>query len=522
MAAKKTGLIIGVALAGIAAAALAGSGARFGGPVAGVGSHPLQLTRVSTGTIFAPPPGAPLSFADIFQQVSPAVVSINVVTHVAAPTAHGIHVPGLPFDLVPENPQGGGGGEDGEEGGGDSGGGSTKAEASGSGFFISPDGYIVTNNHVVEHADDIKVVLTDKRELPAKVIGHDEATDLAVIKVDGANFPFVNFENSAKPRVGDWVIAIGNPFGLGGTATAGIVSAYGRDIGDSFVDFIQIDAPINRGNSGGPTFDVYGRVIGVNSAIFSPSGGSVGIGFAIPSDVVDQITKQLIAGGKITRGYLGATIQNVTPELAESMGIGGRKGALVADLVPGGPAQKAGVLPGDVIESLNGHDVGSSTELTRLVAQSHSGDVLHLSILRDGKIREINVSSGVRPSEAQLAKAQIGGDDSGGPDGSNAPAAKTPRTLGMMLGALDGDVRAHLGVPETVHGAVVLGVKSSSDAGEKGLKAGDIIVMAGDRNVTSPSDVTAAVEAAKKDGRTSIRLGVRRDGHTSFLPIKLG
>jgi len=528
MAGKKTGLIIGVALAGIAAAAMAGGGARLSGQVASASSHPLQLTRVSNGTIFAPPPGAPLSFADIFQQVSPAVVSINVTTHVPAATAHGIHVPGLPFDLVPENPQGGGGddGDDNDGAGGDDNGGgggaSTKAEASGSGFFISSDGYIVTNNHVVEHADDIKVVLTDKRELPAKVIGRDEATDLAVIKVEGSNFPFVNFENSAKPRVGDWVIAIGNPFGLGGTATAGIVSAYGRDIGDSFVDFIQIDAPINRGNSGGPTFDVYGRVIGVNSAIFSPSGGSVGIGFAIPSDVVDQITKQLISGGKITRGYLGATIQNVTPELADSMGISGRKGALVADLVPGGPAQKAGVLPGDVVEALNGHDVGSSTELTRMVAQSHSGDILHLSILRDGKMRDINVSSGVRPSEAQLAKAENGGDDGAGPDAGNAPSAKTPRTLGMMLGALDGDTRAHLGLPDTVHGAVVLGVRSSSDAGEKGLKAGDIIVMAGDRNVTAPSDVTAAVDAAKKDGRASIRLGVRRDGHTTFLPIKLG
>jgi serine protease Do len=523
MAAKKTGLIIGVALAGIAAAAMAGSGARWPAQTASAGNQPLQLTRVSTGTIFSPPPGAPLSFADIFQRVSPAVVSINVITHVPNTTAHGIHVPGLPFNLVPENPQGGDDGDDSDGGGGDdSNSGTTKAEASGSGFFISPDGYIVTNNHVVEHADDIKVVLTDKTELPAKVVGRDEATDLAVIKVQGSNFPFVDFENSAKPRVGDWVIAIGNPFGLGGTATAGIVSAYGRDIGDSFVDFIQIDAPINRGNSGGPTFDVYGRVIGVNSAIFSPSGGSVGIGFAIPSDVVDQITKQLIAGGKITRGYLGATIQNVTPELADSMGISGRKGALVADLVPGGPAQKAGVLPGDVITQLNGHDVGSSTELTRLVAQSHSGDTLHVSILRDGKMRDIDVRSGLRPSEAQLARNAGQGDDQSGSDSSGPPAAKAPRTLGMMLGALDDDTRAHLGLPDTVHGAVVLGVKTASDAGEKGLKAGDVIVMAGDRNVTGPGDVAEAVTAAKHDGRSSIRLGIRRDGHTSFLPIKLG
>jgi len=526
MASKKTGLILGVAVAGVAAAAMAGSGARWTSQTASAASQPLQLTHVSTSSMFAPPPDAPLSFADIFQKVSPAVVSINVTERVNV--SRGIHVPGLPFNVVPNNPPGGDDGDDsdGADGGDSSGGtdhpGTTKAEASGSGFFISPDGYIVTNNHVVEHAEDIKVVLTDKRELPAKVIGRDEATDLAVIKVQGAGFPFVDFENSAKPRVGDWVIAIGNPFGLGGTATAGIVSAYGRDIGDNFVDFIQIDAPINRGNSGGPTFDVYGRVIGVNSAIFSPSGGSVGIGFAIPSTVADQITKQLISGGKITRGYLGATIQNVTPDLAESMGLGKEaKGALVADLAPGGPAQKAGLLPGDVVLDLNGHSVGSSTELTRLVAQTQNGQVMHVTVLRDGKSRVFEVRSGTRPTEAQLAQQENGGDDQSGPDAGAGPG-KHSSTLGMMLGALDNDTRGKLGVPETVHGAVILGVKGASDAGEKGLKAGDIIVMAGDKNIGGPADVSEAVVAAKKEGRASIRLGVRRDGHTLFLPIKLG
>jgi serine protease Do len=522
MASRKTGLILGVALAGVAAAAMAGSGARWAPQDASAAAHPLQLTHVSTAGMFAPPPDAPLSFADIFQKVSPAVVSINVTERVSV--SRGIHVPGLPFNVVPNPPQGG---DDGDDSDGDSGAGAdhsgtTKAEASGSGFFISSDGYIVTNNHVVEHAEDIKVVLTDKRELPAKVIGRDEATDLAVIKVQGAGFPYVDFENSARPRVGDWVIAIGNPFGLGGTATAGIVSAYGRDIGDNFVDFIQIDAPINRGNSGGPTFDVYGRVIGVNSEIFSPSGGSVGIGFAIPSTVADQITKQLISGGKITRGYLGATIQNITPDLAESMGLGkDAKGALVADLVPGGPAQKAGLLPGDVVLDLNGHSVGSSTELTRLVAQSQNGQIMHVTAMRDGKTRVFDVRSGVRPTEAQLARQENGQDDQTGPD-TAGPEGKHSSTLGMMLGALDSDTRGKLGVPETVKGAVILGVKGSSDAGEKGLKAGDIIVMAGETQVSGPADVTLAAAAAKKEGRTAIRLGVRRDGHTLFLPIKLG
>ncbi len=388
MASKKTGVIIGIAAAGVAAAALAGGGVRWSPPFAQGDSHFLPLTRISTGSIFSPPPGAPLSFADIFEKVSPAVVQINVTSHID-PRAAGRLVPGLPFQFGP--PDNGGGDDnnnnnddDGGQGGGQGGqgGGKTppkglKAQSAGSGFFISPDGYITTNNHVVENAEEIEVTLKDGRKLPAKIIGRDEATDLAVIKVQGQGFPFVDFENSAKPRVGDWVLAVGNPFGLGGTATAGIVSAYGRDLGDSFVDFIQIDAPINRGNSGGPTFDIYGRVIGVNSAIFSPSGGSVGIGFAIPADVADQITKQLIAGGKVTRGYLGATIQNVTPEIADSMGMPGQKGALVAELAAGGPAQKAGVQQGDVIVELNGHAVGGNTELTRLVGQTHTGDTMH-------------------------------------------------------------------------------------------------------------------------------------------------
>jgi serine protease Do len=516
MASKKTGIIIGVAAAGVAVSALAAGGLRWT-PAAGMdASHQLALTRVSTATIFSPPPGAPLSFADIFEKVSPAVVTIDVTSRVD-PKAMAMHIPGLPFNVVPKPPKGDDG-EDEGEGEPDPG---AKARSSGSGFFISSDGYIVTNNHVVENAEDIKITLTDGRVLPAKIIGRDEATDLAVLKVQGSSFPFVDFENSAKPRVGDWVIAVGNPFGLGGTATAGIVSYYGRDIGDSFVDFIQIDAPINRGNSGGPTFDIYGRVIGVNSAIFSPSGGSVGIGFAIPAEVADRISKQLIAGGKITRGYLGATIQNVTPEIADSIsGMAGKKGALVAELMPDGPAQKAGVKSGDVVIGLNGHKVGSSTELTRLVAQSHSGDALHLDIIRDGKPITINVRSGVRPSEAQLA-GKASGEDQNDESGAEAPKTPHPVALGMKLGALDDETRSHLGLPADLHGAVVLGVKAGSDANDKGLKAGDIIVRAGDGAINAPGDVSAAVVRAKKAGQTSILLGVHRGGHTVFLPLKI-
>jgi len=511
MASRKTGIIIGVAAAGIAAAALAGGGVRWA-PSGAVGlNHQLPLTRVSNSTIFSPPPGAPLSFADIFERVSPAVVSIEVTSHIDPRAARRLVIPGAPFALP--GPQGEDGEDDGAKG--------AKTQSSGSGFFITADGYLVTNNHVVENAEDIKVTLQGGKELAARIVGRDEATDLAVLKVDGKGFPFVDFENSAKPRVGDWVIAVGNPFGLEGTATAGIVSAYGRDMGDSFVDFIQIDAPINRGNSGGPTFDIYGRVIGVNSAIISPSGGSVGIGFAIPADVADTITKQLIAGGKVARGYLGATIQNVTPDIADSLGIPGRKGALVAQLVHGGPAEKAGVAGGDVIIELNGRPVGSSTELTRLVALTHTGDPLRVTLLRGGKQMTLNVRSGARPTESQLASNDNGreGGAEAAPDGAKSAH---PSALGMTFGATDDPgVHNRLELPADINGALVLSVKGASDADEKGLKAGDVVVRAGDRSVRGPGDIPAAVADAKHAGRSSILLGVFRDGRTTFVPIKL-
>ncbi|WP_374347108.1 Do family serine endopeptidase [Phenylobacterium sp.] len=518
MSSKKTGYLLGVvAGAGIVTAAMAGAGMRL--PAAQ--AETPYLIKASTAPIFAPPPGAPLSFADIFDKVSPAVVSINVTSKVDA-SALRRQIPGLPFDIVPR----GAPDEDGE--GGDNnaapiGKGQPRLptqQSSGSGFFISSDGYIVTNNHVVENADTIKVVLKDERELDAVVIGRDEGTDLAVIKVKGSNFTYVDFENSAKPRVGDWVIAVGNPFGLGGTATAGIISAYGRDIGETFVDYIQIDAPINRGNSGGPTFDIYGRVIGVNTAIFSPTGGSVGIGFAIPADVAETITKQLIAGGKVARGYIGATIQNFTSEMAEAQGLAGQKGAIVADLVPGGPSAKAGLQPGDVVVSVNGVTVRTSSELTREVAKARAGDVLKLDVIRDGKRRVIEVRSGTRPSEAQLAandNRNQGGDDAG----PGAVTPKNPVVAGMSLAPLDEATRRRIGLDAGVRGAVVISLDQSSDAAAKGLRKDDVIVRAGDRDVASASDVAAAVDAAKKAGRPSILVGVHRQGRTLFLPIKV-
>jgi serine protease Do len=529
MAVNRTGYIVGgIAGAAIAVAALAGAGVRLPPAGAQPANAPAAAPGPAAGAANRPAAGTPQSFADIFERVSPAVVSINVTSRRPAGA-----IEGFPFQIDPDD-QGGEdgapqGGPNGAPQGGDQGGGARRGPrqlSSGSGFFISPDGYIVTNNHVVEGAEEIKVVLNDERELLATVVGRDESTDLAVIKVEGRNFPYVTFENAATPRVGDWVVAVGSPFGLGGTATAGIISYYGRDIGETFVDYIQIDAPINRGNSGGPTFDVYGRVIGVNTAIFSPSGGSVGIGFAIPADVASAITSQLMSGGRVTRGYVGATIQNLSPEIAESMGMTNQRGAVVAELVPGGPAARAGVQPGDVVVSVNGHAVTSSSEMTREVARARSGDTLHLEIIREGRRRTIDVRSGTRPSEAELAQGlngqpQVPGVRPGVPAPVTPPAATAPMTLGLALAPLTAQARQQFAIAPPVNGVLIDGVDSDSDAGEKGLRRGDVIVRAGDRTVATPADVTAAVNEWKRQRRTSIALLVHRGGRTLYVPIAL-
>jgi serine protease Do len=515
MTSKKTGYLLGaVAGVAVAAGALAATDMRL--PTAERSSPNMPLIRASTAPVFAPPPGAPLSFADIFEQVSPAVVSVNVTSRASASALRQIPgFEGLPFGIIPRGPGGSGEGEGEEEPQGP-----TRMSA-GSGFFISADGYIVTNNHVVENAEEIKVVLKDERELEAEIVGRDEATDLAVLKVKGGNFPYVSFENDAAPRVGDWVIAVGNPFGLAATATAGIVSAYGRDIGETFVDFIQIDAPINRGNSGGPTFDIYGRVIGVNTAIFSETGGSVGIGFAIPAATADSITKQLIASGKVTRGYIGATIQNYTREMAEAQGLGDQRGAIVSDTVPGGPSARAGLQAGDVVISVNGVAVTTSSELTREVAKATAGDNLRLEIIRGGDRRTLQVRSGVRPNESELAA----NDNSGGPTaprGQNPAQPTYPEVLGMSLAPIDEAARRTFSIPAGVRGVVVAALTPSSDAARKGLRRGDVIVRANNRAVTAAGDLSAEVEAARTAGRPSVLVGVSRDGRTLFLPLDIG
>jgi serine protease Do len=441
---------------------------------------------------------APSSFADLVQKVAPAVVSIDIVGKAKPVSLQGGNPFGDDSPLGPELrrffnlPQGQDQGPDQDQG---------QAEplrAAGSGFFISADGYILTNNHVVENADEITVKTKDDRELKAKLIGRDAATDLAVVKVEGSHFPYVSFEDRAKPRVGDWVIAVGNPFGLGGTATAGIVSALGRkNVSDSnYVDFMQIDAPINRGNSGGPTFDVDGRVVGVNTAIFSPSGGSVGIGFDIPADVAARVSRQLIDHGKIVRGYIGAQIQDVTADIADSIGLKDHKGALVAEVTGDGPAEKAGLKAGDVVLDVDGHAVDGASDLSRQVALVSPGQTIRLKIRRDGKTETLSLTSGTRPSEEQLA------DNSG-------PSAAGPgeRMLGMRL------------EPDANGGLKVDGVSGGSDASAKGLRAGDVIRKAGDRQLASVADLSGAVDAAKKAGRKDVLLLIGRNGRQLFVPL---
>jgi serine protease Do len=460
---------------------------------------------------------SPGSFADIVAKVAPAVVSIDVVERASVSPAAQLGQAPSPF---------GEDGRDGGQGGGQDGGQGQQIpspffrfmipqgpaqpappiRAAGSGFFVSPDGYVVTNNHVVRNADKITVVTNDNRTFTARVVGTDPATDLAVLKVDGDAFQYVSFEDSARPRVGDWVVAVGNPFGLGGSATAGIVSALGRQnvSGSSFVDFMQIDAPINRGNSGGPTFDVEGRVVGVNTAIYSPTGGSIGIGFDIPADVAAQVTHQLISHGAVTRGYIGASVQNLSPELAGSLGLSNVKGAIVDQLTPGGPADQAGVRSGDVVTSVNGHPVTSSADLTRQVALAQPGQDIQIGVLRNGQAQQLTIRSGQRPAEASLAAGPR--PSQGGGEGRAAGQAM----LGMQL------------APGPQGGLVVQGLAPDGDAAQKGVQPGDVILRAGAGEVASPADIARAVDAAKAAGRKSVPLLVARGGQRFYVAVDVG
>jgi serine protease Do len=538
MSLKRSGFVAGAAVGiGLTAAVAVGAGIQLQRASAQSAIQPVAPPGVM------PPTGAPMSFANIIERVAPAVVSIEVTTHL--PPQRTMQIPGLPFQF--NVPNQGGGDDQGDDGdgsdqgqdqdqspqgqGGNSGGGASgrhahkntgpRAMAAGSGFFISPDGYIVTNNHVIENADSIKVTLSDQRELTAHLVGRDPLTDLAVIKVDGTNFPYVNFESQAKPRVGDWVIAIGNPYLLGGTVTAGIVSSERRSIPgeNQVVPYLQIDAPINRGNSGGPTFDVYGRVIGVNTAIFSESGGSVGIGFAIPADLANTITRELIAHGHVSHGYLGVLIQNVTADIAASEGIEPNHGALVGDVTAGGPGAAAGIQTGDIIQTVNGKAVNSAADLSQVTAMTLPGEPLHIKVLRNGHEIELTAKAGTRPSNEQLAENENGAEGAGGSGAAGAAAAT--KVLGMSLAPLSEALRQQYGLGPTVHGVVVTRVAQDSEAGQDGLRPGVVIVRAGDHVAMTPADVAAAVADARHEHRPSVLLFLNVGGRPAAVPLKL-
>ena len=470
------------------------------GPVAGKSGR-LVPNAGGAGLAFAPPQGAPLSFADIVQQVAPAVVQIDVVTRIE-PSANGlIQVPGLPF-AIPTPPA-----EEGEDGG-------IVGAGAGSGFFISADGYIVTNNHVIEDATEITVKLADSRELTARVIGRDEATDLAVIKVDGSDFPFVTFEEEAQPRVGDWVVAVGNPFGLGGTATAGIVSAQGRGIDAStpYTDYLQIDAAINRGSSGGPTFDIYGRVIGVNSAIYSPTGNSVGIGFAIPASVAKPITDRLMRGETIERGYIGVTIGDLDANTAKSLGLpADTKGALVNTVESDGPAAAAGLQFADVIVAMNGDAIDGSNELTRRVGTLDPGQTVRLEYLRDGRRRTATLRLGTRPSASDLNER---GEETPGSSGSpSGPRSSGSTVMGLNVTPLTAAQRERINAPASVEGLLVTGAEAN---GDRRFRSGGVVIQrVGSIAVRTPADLQGAVEAARRAGQDSLLLMVWSPGSGS-------
>jgi len=374
----------------------------------------------------------------------------------------------------------------------------------GSGFFISPDGYIVTNNHVVDHAKSVQVTTDGGTVYTARVIGTDPKTDLALIKVDGKNdFPFVKFADKA-PRVGDWVVAVGNPFGLGGTVTAGIVSARGRDIGAGpYDDYIQIDAPINKGNSGGPAFDVNGNVIGINTAIYSPSGGSVGIGFDIPADTARLVVASLRDKGYVTRGWLGVQVQPVTAGIADSLGLKQARGAIVDNPQPGSPAASAGIKAGDVITAVNGIAVKDSRDLARNISLMSPGTSVKLDLVRQGETKSVTLALGEMPNDRHASARDHHGDATGTPH------------LGLSLapaGEVAGSGRK---------GVVVMGVDPDGPAAERGFRTGDVILAVGGRPVESVADVRAALSDAGAAGKHNVLIQVRTADATRFVAVPL-
>ncbi|HEX3863277.1 MAG TPA: DegQ family serine endoprotease [Stellaceae bacterium] len=465
------------------------------------------------------------SFAPLVKRVLPAVVNISVTEKNSVESMSDQMPDSLrnaPFQdflrrffdqhgnngqMMPDNP----GDDDNSDnnGGNDSG---TKRIALGSGFIIDPAGFIVTNNHVVGEAAKVEVILQDNSKYTARIVGRDPRTDLAVLKIKADKpLPYVPFGNSSAAQVGDWVVAVGNPFGLGGSVTTGIISARGRDIHTGqFDDFLQIDAPINRGNSGGPTFDLSGEVIGINTAIYSPNGGSVGIGFAVPSNVAKSVVAQLEEHGKVSRGWLGVQIQEITPAIAASLNLQGEHGALVAAVTPGSPGAKAGLKQGDVIMSFNGSEVDKLRDLPRLVSAAQPDSAASIGVWRNGASTDLKVTLGEAPENMRVASA------------SSEPKAERADALGMRFTALTSDLRRELRVPRDVqHGVVISGVESGSPAATLGLARGDVLMSIDQQPVENPDEAAQKLKDIAKSPRKSALLLLNRHGVTQYVGINL-
>ena len=474
------------------------------------------------------PRGAPMSFADLAAKLAPAVVNISTTQKVQVPQQQNPFA-GTPFGDMFRQFQGQGGGQSDDNGTPVT----RDAVSLGSGFIISADGYIVTNNHVISAergqgkatVSSITVTLPDHKEYKATVVGKDQVADLAVLKIDATNLPFVQFADSTKTRVGDWVVAIGNPFALGGTVTAGIVSAIHRSIGGGPFDrYIQTDAAINQGNSGGPMFDLAGNVVGINTAIFSPTGGNVGIGFAIPAEQAKPVVLQLMKGERIHRGYLGVGIQPMSDDIAAGLNLPKDHGELVASVQPGQPAARAGIQQGDVIVKVSNQDVTPDNTLSFIVAGQAVGARVPIELIRQGKRINVTAVLAERPAEDQLAANQDDDDDNGVPqDKSGTPAPASIRSaLGLSLQTLTPAIAQQLGLGSNVHGVVVTGVDQSSDAASKGLQARDVILAMAQRPVGSTAEAAAIIDGAKKAGAKTILLLVQRGNRPpTYLGVDL-
>lgn len=469
----------------------------------------LSLAMASVAPALAQ--GMPTSFADLAEKISPSVVNITTSSIIASPANGGPQVPeGSPFEkffeeFMDEN-QGGDAPEDRPQ---------ERSEALGSGFIVSADGFIVTNNHVIEGADEIQVEMfgEDHKVYDAKLVGRDEKTDIAVLKIEAPDaLPFVTFGNSDEMRVGDWVIAMGNPLGQGFSVSAGIISARGRELNGTYDDFLQTDAAINKGNSGGPLFNMDGEVIGVNTAILSPSGGSIGIGFSMASNVVSKVVDQLQKYGETRRGWLGVRIQDVSQDVADAMGLAAAKGALVTD-VPDGPGKDAGILSGDVIITFNGQEVGDSRDLVNLVADAPIGEVVPVVVLRGGEQVSLDVKLG-RREEAEAAEAAVQGQAT-----PQEPA--TADLLGLTLQPLTDDMAEGLGMAAGDKGLVVTKVDVASEAYEKGLREGDVITEAGQQPVATLKDIEDRLAEAREAGRKSLLLLIRSQGDPRFVALSI-